>query len=426
METQFNPFSIRNFNRSEEAIEITENTHTCSYISNIVAFETNEGIVLVDTGPRDASPHLAERLREKTDAPIHTVIYTHGHLDHAYGLEHYLRSGQDVPNIIAHNAVDERFDRYRQTQGHNEAINTRQFGGSVNTEYASYDDDGEGFRLSDEDGSYFDEPKYPPTTFYEDSIVIQVGEITLEIRHNKGETDDHSWIFCPEREVLCTGDFFVNVAPNAGNPQKVQRYPWEWADTLREMAGKEPNHLCPGHGEPVIDDSDEIQDRLLTTAEYLDTIVERTLDVLNNGSPPHVDIIHDVEIPEYDVPWLVESYDEGEFIVRNVIRYYGGWWSGRPSELKPSPRDALASEIASLAGDAVSLAQRAQQIAADGNLRLASHLADFAIEAAPNEKEVQEIVIDIYKKRATSEDNLMAANLYSSAVAYAQEGRAFR
>ena len=37
-------------------------------------------------------------------------------------------------------------------------------------------------------------------------------------------------------EVLVTGDLFIWAMPNCGNPQKVQRFPRDWAAALREMA----------------------------------------------------------------------------------------------------------------------------------------------------------------------------------------------
>jgi alkyl sulfatase BDS1-like metallo-beta-lactamase superfamily hydrolase len=147
---------------------------------------------------------------------------------------------------------------------------------------------------------------------------------------------------------------------------------------------------------------------------------------MEQGSPPHVDVVHAVRIPKSDSPWLQPVYDEAEFIIHNIIRFYGGWFSGRPSELKPSPRETLAREVAALAGGAVALAERAHQVAGDGDMRLACHLADFALEADPENPKVRDIVADIYERRAASESSLMAVNLFRSAVAYAREGRAFR
>jgi alkyl sulfatase BDS1-like metallo-beta-lactamase superfamily hydrolase len=225
--------------------------------------------------------------------------------------------------------------------------------------------------------------------------------------------------------VLCSGDFVISAAPNPGNPQKVQRYPGEWAAELRRMGALGPGTLCPGHGEPMVD-PDRIRERLRMTADYLDTIVERTVDALNDGSPPHVDVVHEVDLPDPDHRWLAEVYDEGEFIVRNVIRRYGGWWTGRPSELKPAPREAVASEFADLCDGPVVLAERAADLAEDGDPRLACHLADYAVEAAPENERVQELAAAVYDARAEAEDSLMATNLYNSAVAYTEVGRPFR
>ena len=124
---------------------------------------------------------------------------------------------------------------------------------------------------------------------------------------------------------------------------------------------------------------------LLSAAEFLEALVERTLAALEDGSPPHVDIVRRVEIPPHDLPWLRPLYDEAEFLVRNVIRYYGGWWSGRPSELKPAARAIVAREVATLPGGVAALVARASALAESGDLATARHLADFALEADPSE-----------------------------------------
>lgn len=413
-QNNISPYETEMFVAENDVTEVAEQTYHCSGFSGVTAFETAEGLVIVDTGLASESTVLAEKLREYTDAPVHTAIYTHGHLDHAFGLDAYLLDGQADPEVIAHQAMPDRFDRYRQTAGHNEAINSRQFGGT-----ASAGDD-------EVEESRFGWPEHAPTTLYRDNLTVEVGGVTFEIHHGQGETDDHSWLYCSDRDVLCTGDFYISVAPNAGNPQKVQRYPWAWADTLKKMADENASTLCPGHGAPIADDENEIHRRLLSSANYLDSIVEQTLEVLNNGSPPHTDIVHEVDLPEPDEPWLEEAYDNGEFIIRNILRYYGGWWTGRPSELKPSPRHTLAEEIAELAGSEEVLVTKAHELAEQGDYRLACHLADFALEAAPNDEFVQKLVAEIYEERASKESDLMSQNIFSSAADYASSGRRFR
>lgn len=393
-------------------VEVAERTWFASLFSGCTAFETDAGLVLVDTGMKRLAGGLAGMLRTRTDAPVHTAIYTHGHVDHAFGLESFLVPGQATPRVVAHRNMPARFARYARTAGHNVALNARQFGGTV--------DEGQ-----DEAYETFGAPAFTPDTLYDDRLLLEIGGVRFELHHCKGETDDHTWVYCPDRGVLCPGDLFIWAVPNAGNPQKAQRYPWEWAEGLRRMAACEAETLCPGHGGPVVRDARLIERMLLETAAFLETLVERTLAVMEAGSPPHVDIVSAVEIPESDSPWLSPIYDEGEFIVRNVIRHYGGWFSGRPSELKPAPRDTLARELVELAGGALNLLNRAEMLWRQGDMRTACHLADLALEAAPAEPAVRERVAGLYEKRACSETSLMAINLYRSAAAYAREGRAF-
>jgi glyoxylase-like metal-dependent hydrolase (beta-lactamase superfamily II) len=393
-------------------VAVAPRTWFASQFSGCTAFETDEGLVLVDTGTRQFAPAIAAMLREKTKAPVHTAIYTHGHIDHAYGLEAFLLPGQARPRVIAHSAMPARFARYAETAHHNAALNARQFGGTVeaqgNAAYAA-----------------FGVPPIPPDTLYDDRLGISVGGVAFELRHCRGETDDHTWVWCPERGVVCPGDLFIWAVPNDGNPQKVQRYPFDRAKGLRAMAACAPQALCPGHGGPVAGDADKIHAMLTETAAFLETVVARTVAAMEAGSPPHVDIVTGIELPVSGSPWLQPVYDDTEFLVRNVIRYYGGWWSGRPSELKPAPRAALAAEIALLCHGVLALADRAEVLAKAGEYRLACHLADFALEADPGNEAVRAKVASIYDNRANTETSLMAINIFNSAAAYARAGRPF-
>ncbi len=189
-------------------VEVAERTWFQSQLSGSVGFDTDAGIVLVDTGTRFFAKTLAERLRTKTQAPIHTAIYTHGHVDHAFGLDRFLVEGQPRPRVVAHRAILDRFQRYEATSRHNSYINARQFGGDA----AVAESNAAGFDL-------FRWPSIPPDTLYDDRMTLEVGGLSFELHHCRGETDDHTWVYCPERGVLCPGDLFIYRVPNAGNPQ---------------------------------------------------------------------------------------------------------------------------------------------------------------------------------------------------------------
>ncbi|MBS1838447.1 MAG: MBL fold metallo-hydrolase, partial [Actinobacteria bacterium] len=253
--------------------------------------------------------------------------------------------------------------------------------------------------------------RYPDRT-YRDTTTVAVGDSTIELHHSRGETDDHTWAWMPDRRILCAGDMFIWVSPNCGNPQKVQRYPLEWAAGLRRMAALEPELLLPGHG-PAVAGAADISRVLTSAAEYLESIATQTLDMMNAGARLD-EIVHTARVPDHlaGLPWLRPIYDEPEFVVHNLWRLYGGWYDGNPARLKPAPDEALASELASLAGGASVLAARAQQLAADGELRLAGHLAELAAQAAPEDRGVHAVRAEVFGARARAEASLMASGIF--------------
>ena len=63
---------------------------------NVIAVKTSDGLVLVDTG----SYHPAQNARSFAGVRrfaaerVHTAVYTHGHIDHAYGLPPFLAEAE--------------------------------------------------------------------------------------------------------------------------------------------------------------------------------------------------------------------------------------------------------------------------------------------------------------------------------------------
>jgi glyoxylase-like metal-dependent hydrolase (beta-lactamase superfamily II) len=391
--------------------------------ANVTAVRTPDGLVLVDTGSAFVAQAIHDELRRWTPHRLHTAVYSHGHIDHVFGVGVWTaeatENGWPAPVVTAHEAVSRRFDRYKMTAGYNEIINQRQFGiGGLRwpTDY-----------------------RYPDRT-YASELTVEVGGTTFELRHEKGETDDHTVTWIPDHKVLCCGDLFIWASPNAGNPQKVQRYPLEWAAALRRMIELRAEYLLPGHGLPV-SGADRVATTLTDTAELLESLVSQTLAVMNGGGRLD-EAIHSVVVPRHlaDRPYLQPVYDEPEFIVRTIWRLYGGWWDGNPATLKPASEHAVATEIAALAGGAAALAARALELAesvANGpadqdaapdpgvagarvaglrggadELRLAGHLAEMAWLAAPADSEVRQARHRVFSIRADQATSTMSSGVY--------------
>ncbi|MFI0528199.1 MAG: alkyl sulfatase dimerization domain-containing protein, partial [Ilumatobacteraceae bacterium] len=259
-----------------------------------------------------------------------------------------------------------------------------------------------------------------PAETFSESHDITVGGHRIEMHHARGETDDHLWAWMPEHKAVVTGDFLIWNFPNAGNPQKVQRYPIEWAAALRRMVAMGPELLLPAHGLPI-EGKERIARVLDDVATALEDIVRDVVAMMNAGATLDT-IIHTVRVPAETLakPYLRPLYDEPEFVVRGIWRQFGGWWDGAASRLKPSPDAHLATALAQLAGGADVLLRRATQAAADGDMRLACHLADLAGWAAPDDPAIHGGRADIYLARRKVETSLMSKGIFAAAARESQ------
>ena len=363
--------------------------------ANVSMLRTGEGLVLIDTGTSRARERTFASVRAVDPAPLHAAVYTHGHVDHACGLPPFLSEARERgwarPRIVGHRAVAARFDRYQATAEWNGRINARQF--SI-------------------------PPAWPreydyPDTVYDDTLAFEAGDVSLELVHGRGETDDATWIWWEAPRVLFTGDLFLWVTPNAGNPQKVQRYAAEWAAALRAMAAREAEILVPGHGVPIFGAA-RVRQALEDTARWLEHLVSETVARMNAGATLD-EIVREVRPPADldERPYLQPVYDDPEYVVRNIWRLYGGWWDGIPAHLQPAPHGAIAREVAALAGGVDVLVNRARALAAQGDLRLAGHLIDWAA-AASDDRAVHAARGEIYEARARAAKALMTRGVFTA------------
>ncbi len=408
-----------------ELSEVADNVAMVEAFSHIVIFRTDDGLVLFDTTLESMATAALGRIRTWSNDRVNTMVYTHGHIDHVGGgqifVEEALVRGDNRPQVVSHEAVPERFDRYRLTSGYNNHINNRQFS---RTKMHGMSPSKEEVAEIPFGPSVFVEPN----TTYRDAMSLTIGDTHFELHHSRGETDDHTWTWVPHLRAICMGDLLIWAFPNAGNPQKVQRFPHDWAVALREMAALQPELLLPAHGLPI-DGVDRIQLVLGETASALEHLVAQTIAMMNAGETLN-NIIHTVRVPDslLERPWLQPVYDEPEFVVRNIWRFYGGWYDGNPARLKPARDNHLAEEIVLLSGGVEPVMTRALTLAdteppvvggVNEDLRLACQLIEWAFTYAEQRGEVsdalREAMKDIYRKRLAVETSLMAKSIYGEA-----------
>ncbi|MHA1729074.1 MAG: alkyl sulfatase dimerization domain-containing protein [Promethearchaeota archaeon] len=392
---EYHPFGL------PQGIEkIADNTWFYRGFSNSIIRETTDGLIIIDPSSAWDAKKRFKAVRSVSSQRAGTIIWTHGHVDHVFGVDEYVKEAEKKewpkPKVIAHELVPERFKRYAETAGWNGYINLRQFRGGKGT-------------------SVFPGEFYNPDIIYSDHYPFEQGNITVKLYHDRGETDDSTWIFFPDTRVLCTGDLFIWGVPNCGNPQKVQRYAMEWAIALRKMVDLNPNVLAPGHGVPIVGE-DRVRQALEDTAALLESLHDQTIELMNQGASLDR-ILKEVKAPAelLEKPYLKPVYDEPEFIVRNIWRLHGGWFEGGlGANLKPSSERERAQEIANLSGGAKKLADRAEELLSEGNFKLACHLAEWAYLCLPEDPKIRKIASNVFIARAKNESSTMAIGIFQS------------
>jgi len=395
--------------RYPEGQEILDGVLFYKGLATANTIDTGDGLVMLDTGAVNDTRTLHEAVRRwRPETPLASAVFSHHHVDHIFGVGPFEQEAAERrwprPVVYGHAGLGPNFDRYKKTRGWNAAINVRQFA------------------LPVERFQWFEHYRYPDVE-YQERMTFRRGELTFELHHARGETDDATWTWIPERKIVAPGDLFIWAAPNAGNPQKVQRYCGEWAAALREMAALGAETMIPGHGMPIFG-AERIRQAFGDTAELLESLESQTLALMNRGATLDR-VLHEVTMPAHLLakPYLRPIYDHPQFILRNIWRLYGGWYDGEPDNLLPAPRAEQAREWVDLAGGVGRVLERVKALQASGELRLACHLVEFAVLSALDSAEAHAVRREVYEARAQGEESSMSRNILNHAALASAQGK---
>jgi alkyl sulfatase BDS1-like metallo-beta-lactamase superfamily hydrolase len=382
---------------------------------SIGVVKTEEGLVVFDLSINRYGRRVLDEIRKFSDKPIKYIIYSHGHFDHAFGfaniLEEIKEKGWEMPQVIAHENILKRFEKYRMLHGYHNWLNKMQFSSS---------------------GQNIEEDIVSAYETLDPSIVIRgnanyqftLGNYSFEVYHDKGETDDSLWMWFPDKKVLFTGDLVINPSfPNVGNPNKVQRYPKQWAIAMEKMLEKNAEYLVPGHG-LLIEGKEEVTSALSIRAEAMHFVHDEVVKRMNEGKW-FEQIYHEMEEiqPEKfkNHKYMRPSYGCYRFAIHAVYRLYHGWYnSGNPTDLFPSKSSDIAKEFLKVA-DGNKYLERAKILFNEGKNQLALHLTDVVINGSTLENETlleaYTLKSQILEEKIKEESAFIAQNSYLNGLA---------
>ncbi len=383
--------------------------HIIGAFGNVGVVETDEGLIVFDLAPRQFGLRLFKELRSFSDKQVKNIIYSHGHFDHCFGyasiVEEIKEKGWTMPQVIAHENLLDRFEKYRMLDKYHVWLNSQQFAS---------------IGVRRQEGVVTAHDTLDPTIIIRgnDNYEFKLGKYNFEIYHDKGETDDSLWMFFPEKKVLFAGDLVMNPGfPNVGNPNKVQRYPKHWAFAMEKMLEKDAEYILPGHGQ-LIEGKENVKKALSIRVEALHFVHDEVVKRMNEGKW-FEQIYHEmVEIyPDKfkNHEFLKPTYGCYRFAIHATYRLYHGWYNtGNPTDLFPAKSDDIAKELLKINSGKEYL-NHAKNLYENDKLQLGLHILDVIIKGI-NSKDKETLLgaytlkAKILKQKAELEPSFIAKN----------------
>lgn len=186
----------------------------------------DDGCTLIDTGLIGAPAAVAAAMRARglPASALHTILLTHGHLDHARGAAPL--QAWSGARLLVHPAERPHLDGRYPYRGINRLCDWLEIAGRVAL----------GYRRPRIDGELADGQR------------LACG---LEVLHLPGHSDGHCGFYCPRRDLLFAADLF---AFSLGRPHLPPAFlnscPQRFPESLARVDALAPARMAPAHARP--------------------------------------------------------------------------------------------------------------------------------------------------------------------------------
>ena len=382
--------------------------------SNAYLIETPEGNVQLNAGMGMEAPVIGANFEAFSDAQVHTLILTQGHVDHVGGTA-YFREKHAGLRVVAstnnpeHQAYDARLARFR---GNRSAFAfTEKFANA----FADYRNHG-----------YTDFPAQDapvPDVLVEDRLAFELGGVAFEVLAVPGaETNDSLIVWLPQHRICFTGNLFgcpfghfPNLVTIRGDRYRDALVVARAVETVRAL---EPQMICYGHHGPVIGEK-LIQAELTALHDAIHYVHDETVKGMNEGADVRT-LMRKIQLPaEMEVG---QGYGKVSWSVRAIWEHYAGWFHhDSTTELFAVPQSSVHRDLVELAGGPGSLLQRAQEKFEQGQLEEALHLLDILDNAGASCPQSRELAIEVHRALLAAADNFWLSSWLKNQVRQLQE-----
>jgi len=371
----------------KEVVEVSPGVHVAVGfgLANCVLIEGEEGCVLIDALESvEAADEAVATFRPILDRkPIKTIIITHFHTDHSYGIEAFVRGREGEVKIYAHDT----YDHHLQELSNVRVLATfkrsmRQFGALLKK--GEHENSGIGPCLKVNKHTTESKDK-SATHVFSDRLTITECGLTLELIHSPGETNDQVNIWWPDRKIFFPGDNIYRAFPNLYAIRgTASRDTMLWTKAVDLMRSYEPEILVPQHTRPLVG-KEVIMETLTAYRDGIQFVHDQTLRYINKGYD--IDRIASlVKLPPTlaEHPYLLEFYGSVDWSVRAVFSHYLGCGQTQTPHVHLRSEE-LSERLVRLAGGVENCLEQAKDAADKGELKWALKMADVVLDCRHND-----------------------------------------
>ena len=381
----------------KEVIEVTDDIYVgVGYgLANSIMIETEKNLIIVDTlGSVETATELIKDFRKISEKPIIAIIYTHNHLDHLGGAKVFF--DEEYTEIYAQENIIYNLDNIATTiRPIIFERSSRQFGIPLPEEEIVHQ--GIGGFLEINDQSTFGLVR--PNILFDDQMTLKIDDLTLMLAHVPGETDDHLYVWIPEKKVVMVGDNFYRSFANLYAIRGTKfRNPMEWVHSLDKIRLLNAEHLVPSHSRPI-SGKENVSKALTDYRDGIQFVHDQTIRYINKGLTPN-EIVQKVKLPNHlaESPYLQPFYGSISSYIRSIFSGYIGWFSGNISDLHPLSATERAQKFVNIARKQTKISDEAESALTNGEYQWALELADILLALDPDSKNAKNIKANAAEK----------------------------
>ncbi len=370
-------------------------------ISNMTIIEGDTGLIIVDplVSAENAKAALDLYYAHRPHKPVHTVIYSHSHVDHYGGVEGVIRQ-EDVKTgkvrILAPEGFMEAAVAENVMAG--TAMGRRamyMYGTTLPPSTTGHVGTGLGLKNSQGTRSLI----APTQLITHDGETVTLDGLTftfLIAKDTEAPAEMHWYI--SELNALTAAENCVHTMHNLYTLRGAKtRDPLKWARALEETArrfGSTAQVMYGMHHWPVWG-SENINAFLTRTSDLYRYIHDQTLHLANKGLTMN-EIAETLQLP----PELSQTFSLRGYYgslnhnIKAVYNLYLGWYDANPAHLHQLPPEAAAKKYLAYMGGSQAILARAKEDFAKGEYRWVAQVLDHVVFAEPDNREARELEAD--------------------------------